>query len=107
MDADSKPDFFFDKIEPAMPTLRVPTRFKYYQNNQTEVSVPGETVAAALDGLTTQYPLLRSHLFDSSGKLRRHINLFVNSDNMRDLQGLETPLQAGDVIKILPSITGG
>lgn len=90
-----------------MPTLRVPALLKYYLNDQTEVSVSGGNVAEALTDLAARYPLIAPHLFDSSGKIRRHINLFVNQNNIRDLQGLETALHAGDVIKILPSVTGG
>lgn len=90
-----------------MPTLRVPTLLKYYLNDQTEVTVSGPTVAAVLEDLVGQHPAIRSHLFDSSGKVRRHINLFVNADNIRDLNGLETAVGKNDVVKILPSVTGG
>lgn len=90
-----------------MPILRVPTLLKYYLNGQTEVSVSGQTVAETLTSLTQQYPAIQTHLFDSSGKIRRHINLFLNADNIRDLNGLETPVSDNDVIKVLPSVTGG
>ncbi len=90
-----------------MPTLRVPTLFKYYLNDQTEVTVNGRTVAETLADLVQQYPTLKSHLFDGSGKVRRHINLFVNADNIRDLNGLATAVGENDVVKVLPSVTGG
>lgn len=90
-----------------MPTLRVPTLLKYYLNGQTEVAVSGQSVAEALADLTRQYPAIQTHLFDSGGKVRRHINLFVNADNIRDLNGLETAVREADVVKILPSVTGG
>ncbi len=90
-----------------MPTLRVPTLLKYYLDNQTEVPVTGATVAEALNDLVTQHPKIKSHLFDSAGNIRRHINIFVNADNIRDLAGMQTPVGADDVVKILPSVTGG
>ncbi len=90
-----------------MTTLRVPTLLKYYLNGQTAVTVSGQTVAEALADLTRQYPAIQPHLFDSSGKVRRHINLFVNAENIRDLNGLETAVKENDVIKVLPSVTGG
>lgn len=99
--------FLFSVYTFKMPILRVPTLFKYYLNGQTEVTVTGQTVADTLTDLTRQYPAIQPHLFDSSGKVRRHINLFVNADNIRDLNGLETAVQEHDVVKILPSVTGG
>ncbi len=90
-----------------MPTLRVPALLKYYLNQQTEVSLPGATVGEVLLELVQQYPKIQTHLFDSAGKVRRHINLFVNTENIRDLNGLDTVLKEEDVIKVLPSVTGG
>jgi sulfur-carrier protein len=90
-----------------MPTLRVPTLLKYYLNDQTEVAVSGQTVAETLVDLVRQFPVIQTHLFDSSGKVRRHINLFVNADNIRDLNGLETVVDENDIVKVLPSVTGG
>jgi molybdopterin converting factor small subunit len=90
-----------------MPILRVPALLKYYLNDQTEVTLTGMTVAEVLGDLIKRYPVIQSHLYDSSGKVRRHINLFVNQDNIRDLNGLETPVSESDVVKVLPSVTGG
>lgn len=101
------PCFRFSVYTFAMPILRVPTLLKYYLNGQTEVTVSGQTVAETLANLARQYPAIQSHLFDNSGKPRRHINLFVNADNIRDLSGLETAVKETDVVKILPSVTGG
>jgi len=90
-----------------MPTLRVPALLKYYLNDQTEVMLEGQTVGDILRELSAQYPKIHTHIFDNKGQVRRHINLFVNADNIRDLQGLGTPVSEEDIIKILPSITGG
>jgi len=53
------------------------------------------------------HPSLRQHLYNSSGQLRPFVNLFLNEDNIKDLQGLETPLQEGDRLMLIPSIAGG
>lgn len=90
-----------------MPNLRVPALLKYYLDNQTETHLEGHTVSAALADLSQKFPKIHSHIFDAKGQVRRHINLFVNADNIRDLQGLGTPVSEEDIIKILPSITGG
>lgn len=90
-----------------MPTVRVPTLYKYYLEGQTEVPLQGQTVAEVLHALVQQYPKIHTHLFDGQGKIRRHINLFVNADNIRTLRGNETPVKEEDIIKVLPSITGG
>jgi molybdopterin converting factor small subunit len=90
-----------------MPTLRVPALLKYYLDDQTEVALKGETVGDILRSLSKQYPKISSHIFDNSGQVRRHINLFVNEESIRDLQGLGTPVGQDDILKIIPSITGG
>ncbi len=90
-----------------MPILRVPSLFKYYLENQTEIRLPGQTVAEALQALIREFPKIQTHLFDSQGQVRRHINLFVNADNIHSLNGLETMVGENDIVKIIPSITGG
>jgi sulfur-carrier protein len=90
-----------------MPTLRVPALLKYYLEDQSEVRLEGQTVGEALGDLSRKFPKIHSHIFDPKGQVRRHINLFVNADNIRDLDGLETRLGENDIVKILPSVTGG
>lgn len=90
-----------------MPIVRVPTLLKYYLNGQTEVTIAGQTVGEVLTVLSREYPAIQAHLFDSNGNVRRHINLFVNTENIRALNGLETVVHEADTVKILPSVTGG
>jgi len=90
-----------------MPTLRLPVLMRSYTNGQTEIPVEGETVAKAVEDLLHQFPLLRSHLVNKSGELRPFINLFLNQENIKNLQGLDTPLSAEDQLLLLPSISGG
>lgn len=90
-----------------MPTVRVPALYKYYLEGQVEVSLAGQTVSEVLEALVREYPKIQTHIFDSQGKVRRHINLFVNTESIRTLQGDQTPVNKEDIIKVLPSVTGG
>jgi len=80
---------------------------KYYVNNQREIVVPAASVAELLENLLAQYPTLRPHLFDAQGNLRRHFNIFVNGANIRDLNGMDTPLTDGDKVILMASAAGG
>jgi len=90
-----------------MPVLRVGPLMRYYIDNKPETAVQGATVLEALQDAVTQYPALKFHLFDSGGKVRRHINVFVNNQNIRELNGLETGLVESDQIILMASISGG
>jgi molybdopterin converting factor small subunit len=65
------------------------------------------TVRATLEQLEREYPSLHRNVCDERGAVRRHINVFVNSAHMRDLEGLDTELTPGDTIIILPAVSGG
>ncbi len=90
-----------------MPTLRIPTPLRSYTNGQSEVTVKGKTVAEVMNNLTSLYPSLRPHLFNGEGQLRAFVNLYLNEDNVKDLQGVETPLQENDRLMLISSIAGG
>ena len=90
-----------------MPTLRIPTPLRSYTNGQREVALQGENVAAVMNDLIVQYPSLRPHLFNGDGQLRPFVNLFLNDENIRDLQGVDTPLQADDQLLLIPSVAVG
>lgn len=90
-----------------MPVLRIPTPLRAYTSGQSEVSVSGANIAEALTDLTSQYPAIQPHLFNESGDLRPFVNLFVGEKNIRDLQGVNTPINEGDRVMLVPSIAGG
>jgi adenylyltransferase/sulfurtransferase len=90
-----------------MTILKIPTPLRYYTGGQAEVPVSGSDVAAAMRDLVTQYPALKSHLYDGNDELRAFVNLFLGEDNIKDLQGLETPLGKEDTLRLIPSIAGG
>ncbi len=89
-----------------MATIRIPAPLRPYTNNQSSVTVVGDSVAAALADLSAQYPALHQHLFDGE-KLRSFVNLYLDKQDVAQLQGLDTPLAEGDTLLIIPSIAGG
>jgi molybdopterin converting factor small subunit len=89
-----------------MATIRIPTPLRTYTNGSTTVLVKGHTVGEALQDLTRQHPDLSEHLFDN-GKLRNFVNVFLGEDDIRYLDGEATALEAGDKLRIIPSIAGG
>jgi molybdopterin converting factor small subunit len=90
-----------------MPSIRIPTPLRVYAGGQSEISVQGQNVGQALGSVVEKNPSLRSHLFNDTGELRPFVNLFLNEDNVKDLQGLETALEDGDRLMLIPSIAGG
>jgi molybdopterin converting factor small subunit len=90
-----------------MPVLRIPTPLRAYTSGQSEVSVNGSNISEALADLTTQYPPIKPHLFNDAGELRPFVNLFVGENNIKDLQGVNTPIKDGDKLVLIPSIAGG
>jgi molybdopterin converting factor small subunit len=71
------------------------------------VNVAGANISEALADLTTQYPPIKPHLFNDAGELRPFVNLFVGENNIKDLQGVQTPIKDGDKLVLIPSIAGG
>ena len=90
-----------------MTTLRIPTPLRPYAEGQSEISVQGLTVGEALNDLVTQYPALKKHLFAETEELRPFVNLFLGDEDVRHLQGVDTPIKDGDKLMIIPSIAGG
>ncbi len=90
-----------------MPILKIPTPLRPYADGQSVVTVQGETVAEALRDLVAQYPALEKHLFSEEGELRPFVNLFLGQEDVRHLQGVDTPLKDDDKLRIIPSIAGG
>jgi molybdopterin converting factor small subunit len=90
-----------------MPTVRFPALMKYYVENQSEFPVSGSTVAELIQNVLIRYPALKPHLFDASGNLRRHFNIFVNGTHIRDLNGMETSITEEDKVILMASAAGG
>jgi len=88
-------------------TLKIPTPLRSYTNGQAEISVRGANVGEAMNDLVGQYPTLKPHLYNGDGNLRPFVNLFVGEDNIKDLQGVDTPLAENSRVVLIPSIAGG
>ena len=87
--------------------VRVPTPLRKFTNGADEVNAQGLNVRAIVDDLERSYPGIRERICDETGKIRRFVNVYVNGDDIRFLQNLETSLKDGDNISIVPAIAGG
>lgn len=90
-----------------MPSIRIPTPLRAYTNGQSEIAIRGGTIGAALADLTAQHPALKPHLYTEAGELRAFVNIFLNDEDVRHLQGAETAIKDSDRLMIVPSIAGG
>ena len=88
-------------------TVHVPAVLRVYSAGAAELALSAPNVRAALAQIEQSYPALYRSVCDETGKVRRHVNVFVNTSNTRDGDGLETTLAPGDVITILPAVSGG
>ncbi len=89
-----------------MATIKIPTPLRVYTGSQAQITVTGATIGAALDDLTAQYPELRPHLFNGSD-LRNFVNVFLDDEDVRFLDGLNTEIETDANLRIIPSIAGG
>ncbi len=88
-------------------TIRVPAMLRAYSGGASELFLSAPTVRVALEQLELNYTSLYTSVCDETGSVRRHVNLFVNASNVRDGEGLDTILAPGDVVSILPAVSGG
>ena len=87
--------------------VRIPTPLQKLTNNQSEVQCDAGTINDVLAVLENKHPGIKERLCDGEGKLRRFVNIYVNEEDIRFLQGQDTILKDGDDISIIPAIAGG
>lgn len=87
--------------------VRIPSPLKKLAGGQDVVKAEGKTVGEVVQWLVQTYPDLRERLTDEHGSMRRFINIYVNDNDIRFVQNLETPLKEGDQLSIVPAIAGG
>jgi sulfur-carrier protein len=87
--------------------VRIPTPLRAVTKGSAEVQGKGATVADLIDDLERSYPGLKERLVDDTGDLRRFVNIYVNQEDIRFLQGRKTALKDGDEVSIVPAIAGG
>ena len=88
-------------------TVYVPAPLRGCCAGASEIALAAANLRAVLAELERLHPALHRSICDETGAVRRHINLFVNNDHMRDRLGLDTPLTPGDVVTIMPAVSGG
>lgn len=88
-------------------TVLIPTPLRRFTGGEAKVVVAGSSVAEVLDALDAAHPGIGERLRDDSGHIRRFVNVFVNGQNVRDGQGVDTRLSAGDEVGIIPAMAGG
>ena len=89
-----------------MSSIRIPTPLRQYVDGQSNIDVSGETVGQALGDLVRRFPDVKNHLYDGD-KLRSFVNIYINQEDIRYLDGEDTALNNGDKLMIVPSIAGG
>ncbi len=88
-------------------TVRIPTQLRNLSGGASEVQVEAGTVAEALKALDGAHPGFGERLFDDSGELRRFVNVFLAEEDIRFLQGTDTPVADGQTLSIIPAVAGG
>ncbi len=90
-----------------MVQVRIPTPLRKYTGGAEAVQAEGTTVAALVADLDKRHPGIRERICDDSGAVRRFVNIFVNGEDIRFLQNLDTAVKAGDEVSVVPAIAGG
>ncbi len=85
----------------------VPTALQKYTNNQASIDAEGSNINELIDSLEGHCPGIKSRICDEQGKPRRFLNLYVNSEDIRFLEGVDTQLNDGDEVSIVPAVAGG
>ena len=90
-----------------MATIRIPAALRDYTDGSAVVEVTAASIGEALERVAAQHPRLRRHLYTERGDLRSYVNVFVNENEIRSLEGMDTKVGEGDSVMIVPSIAGG
>jgi molybdopterin synthase sulfur carrier subunit len=90
-----------------MSSVFIPSPLRRYTAGQSKVQVSGGTISELIENLERQYPGVKSRLCDESGQIKRYVNVFVNDEEIRALQGANTRLADKDEISIVPAMAGG
>jgi len=90
-----------------MVQVRIPTPLRKYTAGAEAVQAEGATVAALVADLDKRHPGIRDRICDDAGAVRRFVNIFVNGEDIRFLQNLDTAVKAGDEVSVVPAIAGG
>ncbi len=87
--------------------VRIPTPLRRLTGGEAVASANGATVGALIDDMESNHPGMKERLCDEEGQVRRFVNIFVNGEDIRFLNNLETPVKDGDEVSVVPAIAGG
>ncbi len=87
--------------------VRLPTVLRSQAGGRSTVTVEGSTIGDVLRGLVAEYPGMAGQLLNADGSLHKFVNVYVNDDDVRYLEALDTPVKEGDEISLLPAVAGG
>lgn len=90
-----------------MPSVKIPPVLRKHTGDQTEVEVAGSNVGEVLNALVAGYPDTKEQLFSGEGDLNRFVNVYLNDEDVRVLDGLDTAVGDSDTVMILPAMAGG
>jgi molybdopterin synthase sulfur carrier subunit len=88
-------------------TVKIPPVLRAHTGGEKEVSAEGSDVGEVLRALASQHPATESQLFSEDGQLNRYVNVYLNDEDVRVLEGLDTPVKTDDTLVILPAMAGG
>jgi molybdopterin synthase sulfur carrier subunit len=88
-------------------TVRIPTQLRELTSGEGEIVLEATTVREAISGLETLHPGIGERLLDDGGQLRRFVNVFLADEDVRFLEGLDTPVTAGQTLSVVPAVAGG
>ena len=88
-------------------TVRIPTPLRNLTGGRGEIETTGKDVAELIENVEKQHPGLKARLYDEQGQLRRFVNVYLNEEDIRFLNGQQTALKDGDIVSIIPAIAGG
>lgn len=88
-------------------SVRIPTILRTYTGGESEVSASGTTLAEVLDDLDSTYAGIKGRILDESGSLRRFVNVYVDNDDVRFLDHLDTVTPDGTQVSVIPAVAGG
>jgi molybdopterin synthase sulfur carrier subunit len=88
-------------------TVLIPAPLRKYTSGEARVAANGATIGEVIESLENQYPGIRDRVVEPDGEIRRFVNIFVNGENARQLDGASTSLKTGDEVGIIPAMAGG
>ena len=90
-----------------MTNIKIPTPFRKFTNGESEVKGSGNTICELANNLDESCPGIKNRLLDEEGKIRKFVNIYVNGEDIRFLNGIDTKVNGSDEISIVPAVAGG